>query len=94
MYQICERSLGIELPNYQDINRVQAQMISSILAPMRFAGPVTGKSLAEIEISLKPYDRLCFLMPSFAGLTREDSFPSEGEATVKKLVASCLTNDT
>lgn len=46
LYQLCQRSINIEVPSYKDTNSLIAQQISSTLAPMRFAGPLTNKTLA------------------------------------------------
>ena len=38
MYGICAASLGIEHPMYSNLNRIIAQTVSSISAPLRFEG--------------------------------------------------------
>ena len=45
LYKICEDKLGIETPNYKDVNTVAADHISSMIASMRFDGTMSLKEL-------------------------------------------------
>jgi tubulin alpha len=65
LYDVCRRYLDVELPRYENINRVIAQVISSITAPMRFEGPLKV-NLADLSRNLVPTPRLCFALPSYA----------------------------
>jgi tubulin alpha len=48
VYDICRRSLDIERPTYTNLNRLIAQVISSLTASLRFDGAlnvdITGTS--------------------------------------------------
>jgi tubulin alpha len=40
IYDICRKSLGIEKPSYTNLNRLVAQVISSLTASLRFEGNI------------------------------------------------------
>lgn len=40
IYDICRRNLDIERPTYTNLNRIIAQVISSLTASLRFDGPL------------------------------------------------------
>merc|ERR1711957_843483 len=45
VYDICRRSLDIERPTYTNLNRLIAQVISSLTASLRFDGALTSYPL-------------------------------------------------
>jgi hypothetical protein len=53
IYDICRRSLDIERPTYTNLNRLIAQVISSLTASLRFDGAlnvdITGESLLYLS---------------------------------------------
>ncbi|OMJ69656.1 hypothetical protein SteCoe_32572 [Stentor coeruleus] len=63
IYEMSQKKLNIERPTYTNINRIAAQVISSITSPMRFSGSL-NEDLAELEKNLVPYDRLKFMLTS------------------------------
>ena len=65
IYDICKRSLGVERPTYQNLNRVIAQVISSLTASLRFDGAL-NVDINEFQVNLVPYPRIHFLLCSYA----------------------------
>jgi len=64
-YNICRRSLGIEQPTYVNLNRLIAQVISSMTASLRFDGAL-NVDMSEFQVNLVPYPRIHFLLSSYA----------------------------
>jgi tubulin alpha len=65
LYDVCANRIKIEKPNYQNLNRVVAQLVSSMTASLRFNG-VLNTDLNEFRTNLVPYPRIHFVLPSFA----------------------------
>nr|UXY87028.1 tubulin alpha-1 chain [Cryptomonas paramecium] len=65
IYDICKRSLGIEKPTYTNLNRLIAQVISSITASLRFEGAL-NVDITEFQTNLVPYPRIHFMLSSYA----------------------------
>jgi len=59
IYDICRRNLDIERPTYTNLNRLVAQVISSLTASLRFDGCL-NVDLAEFQTNLVPYPRIHF----------------------------------
>uniref|UniRef100_A0A915E5Q8 Uncharacterized protein n=1 Tax=Ditylenchus dipsaci TaxID=166011 RepID=A0A915E5Q8_9BILA len=59
IYDICRRNLDIERPSYINLNRLIAQIVSSITASLRFDGAL-NVDLAEFQTNLVPYPRIHF----------------------------------
>merc|ERR1719397_2218827 len=54
IYDICRRSLDIERPSYTNLNRLIAQVISSLTASLRFDGALNVE-ITEFQTNLVPY---------------------------------------
>ncbi|KAK7929107.1 hypothetical protein WMY93_005502 [Mugilogobius chulae] len=54
IYDICQRNLDIESPGYINLNRLIAQIVSSITASLRFDGAL-NVDLTEFQTNLVPY---------------------------------------
>ena len=65
IYDICKRNLNIARPNYTNLNRMIAQVISSITASLRFDGAL-NVDLTEFQTNLVPYPRIHFPLATFA----------------------------
>eukprot|EP01026_Neomeris_dumetosa_P029949 TRINITY_DN240_c0_g1_i7.p1 TRINITY_DN240_c0_g1~~TRINITY_DN240_c0_g1_i7.p1 ORF type:complete len:453 (-),score=60.25 TRINITY_DN240_c0_g1_i7:201-1559(-) len=65
VYDICRRSLDIERPSYVNLNRLVAQVISSLTASLRFDGAL-NVDLTEFQTNLVPYPRIHFMLNSYA----------------------------
>nr|AAA35351.1 alpha-tubulin 2 [Schizosaccharomyces pombe] len=64
-YDICRRNLDIERPSYENLNRLIAQVVSSITASLRFEGSL-NVDLAEFQTNLVPYPRIHFPLVTYA----------------------------
>jgi len=67
IYEICKKNLGIAQPSYAHLNRLIAQVISSLTASLRFDGAL-NVDINEFQVNLVPYPRIHFLLSSYAPL--------------------------
>merc|ERR1711924_399224 len=65
LYDICRRNLDIERPTYTNLNRLLAQVISSLTASLRFDGAL-NVDITEFQTNLVPYPRIHFMLASYA----------------------------
>ncbi|CAE7254982.1 unnamed protein product [Symbiodinium sp. CCMP2456] len=65
LYDICRRNLDIERPTYTNLNRLIAQIISSLTASLRFDGAL-NVDITEFQTNLVPYPRIHFMLTSYA----------------------------
>ena len=65
IYDICRRNLNVERPSYQNLNRLIAQIVSSITASLRFDGAL-NVDLTEFQTNLVPYPRIHFPLVTYA----------------------------
>lgn len=62
---ICSRNLNVERPTYTNINRLIAQIISSITASLRFEGAL-NVDITEFQTNLVPYPRIHFPLVAYS----------------------------
>lgn len=65
IYDICRRSLGITSPTYSNLNRLIAQVVSSLTASLRFEGAL-NVDINEFQTNLVPYPRIHFMLTAYA----------------------------
>ena len=65
IYDICRRSLDIEQPTYTNLNRLVAQVISLLMASLRFDGAL-NVDVTEFQTNLVPYPCIHFMLLSYA----------------------------
>jgi len=65
IYDICKKNLDIERPSYNNLNRLVAQVISSLTASLRFDGAL-NVDITEFQTNLVPYPRIHFMLSSYA----------------------------
>lgn len=65
IYDICRRNLDIERPTYTNLNRIIAQVYSSLTASLRFDGAL-NVDISEFQTNLVPYPRIHFMLSSYA----------------------------
>jgi len=85
IYDICRRNLDIGRPTYVNLNRIIAQVISSITASLRFEGAL-NVDLNEFQTNLVPYPRIHFPLCSYAPIISSD------KAFHEKFTAAELTS--
>jgi len=67
IYDLCHEQLGIDRPTYTNLNRLIAQIISSITASLRFEGAL-NVDLNEFQTNLVPYPRIHYPLATYAPL--------------------------
>lgn len=88
IYDICHNKLDVESPTYTNLNRLTAQVMSSITASLRFSGQL-NLDLTEFQTNLVPYPRIHFPLACYAPITsnREANHQS---SDVNKLTSDCF----
>jgi tubulin alpha len=71
IYDICRKNLDIERPTYTHLNRLIAQVISSLTASLRFSGAL-NVDINEFQTNLVPYPRIHFMLASYAPVMSKD----------------------
>jgi len=85
IYDICKKSLDIEKPTYTNLNRLIAQVISSLTGSLRFGGAL-NVDMNEFQTNLVPYPRIHFMLCSMAPVISKEKVYHEA------LTVSELTN--
>lgn len=65
VYDLCKRNLDIPRPSFEHLNRLIAQVVSSITSSLRFDGAL-NVDLAEFQTNLVPYPRIHYPLISYA----------------------------
>jgi len=91
VYRHCQKGLDIERPTYLDLNRLVAQVISSLTASLRFDGAL-NIDLTEFQTNLVPYPRIHFMLSSYAPLLSRAKAGHE-RITVAEIVNSAFERD-
>lgn len=65
LYDICKKRLDIERPTYTSLNRMIAQVSSSMTASLRFDGSL-NVDLTEFQTNLVPYPRIHFPLVAYS----------------------------
>ena len=88
IYDICRKNLNIERPDYVNINRLLAQVMSSITASLRFDGSL-NVDLTEFQTNLVPYPRIHFPMTAYAPVISAEKAYHESLST-KEITTACF----
>lgn len=65
IYELCRRKLDVERPTFTNLNRLIAQVISSLTASLRFNSALNS-DINQLLTNLIPYPRIHFLLASYA----------------------------
>merc|ERR1712217_867352 len=82
-YDICQKKLDIKKPNYSNLNRIIAKVVSSMTAALRFDGEL-NVDMNEFQTNLVPFPRLHFMTTSLAPVISKKKAAHEAQ-TVREI---------
>ncbi|KAG0320643.1 Tubulin alpha-3C/D chain [Dissophora globulifera] len=88
IYRICRDKLNVDRPNYSNLNRMIAQVVSSITLSLRFSGSL-NVDLTEFQTNLVPFPRIHFPLISYAPILAHSRALHE-QSTVSEITAGCF----
>ncbi|KAH9972949.1 tubulin alpha-1B chain [Lactifluus volemus] len=90
IYDICKNRLGVAQPSFTNLNRLIAQVVSSITASLRFDGSL-NVDLNEFQTNLVPFPRIHFPLATYAPLLSAEKASHE-QNSVAEMTFACFEN--
>ncbi|KAJ2931595.1 hypothetical protein H1R20_g5535, partial [Candolleomyces eurysporus] len=90
IYDICKKKLGVVSPSFSNLNRLIAQVVSSVTASLRFDGSL-NVDLNEFQTNLVPFPRIHFPLATYAPLLSAEKANHE-QNSVSEMTFSCFEN--
>ena len=88
IYDIARKNLDITRPTYTNLNRLIAQIISSITASLRFDGAL-NVDLNEFQTNLVPYPRIHYPLATYAPVLSAEKANHE-RMSVEEITKACF----
>ena len=88
IFDICKQKLGVAQPSFSNLNRLIAQVVSSVTASLRFDGSL-NVDLNEFQTNLVPFPRIHFPLATFSPLISNDKAHHE-QNSVAEMTYSCF----
>ncbi|KAF8980504.1 Tubulin alpha-3C/D chain [Entomortierella lignicola] len=89
IYDICHDKLNIERPNYSNLNRLIAQVVSSVTLSLRFPGSL-NVDMNEFQTNLVPFPRIHFPLISYAPILSNRKALHE-QSSVNEITVECFS---
>lgn len=87
LYDIAKTKLGIQSPSYSNLNRLIAQVVSSVTASLRFDGSL-NVDLNEFQTNLVPFPRIHFPLASLSPIISADKAAHEQNSVAEMTYAA------
>lgn len=68
LYNICQRTLKLSQPSYNELNSLVSSVMSGVTTSLRYPGQLNS-DLRKLAVNLVPFPRLHFFMVGYAPLT-------------------------
>jgi len=88
IFDICKKNLGVSQPGFTNLNRLIAQVVSSVTASLRFSGSL-NVDLNEFQTNLVPFPRIHFPLATLSPLLSRDKATHE-QNSVAEMSFSCF----
>jgi len=88
IYDISRRKLDIIQPSYSNLNRLIAQIVSSITLSLRFEGD-SNVDISEFRTNLVPFPRIHFMLSSYAPIISKKKIGHE-RLSINELTTSAF----
>jgi len=91
IYDICKTQLKVERPSYSNLNKLIAQVVSSVTASIRHKGAL-NVDLIEFQTNLVPFPRIHFPLASYAPISSRAS-AGHDQYNVSEITGACFRDE-